>query len=361
MISVTAKELKKAIHFLYDRPDLAQSVMMIEGESGVGKTEIVLQTVQEMVNFEECRVINVAHLNPEDMGIPQKVNGWVEFAFSSLLKPPKEDRRIMLLLDEFNRPSNSNVLNMLMGMINERRIFGYPLPRYISFIGTLNPNTRDYTETENILRDLAMARRIQLIGLRYDQDQFLEYMVKHNGQKDLMQFLRANPDLILVAGKNNCPRNWGKLNSDVMTRLVDWKANLTLLKHSASMFMDTATLSMFLGFIEGSLERPVTGARVFEDWEMAREKLGDHLGRNKIDLVSATCDDVKAFVKRPAFKGKSEDLAILKEFLLLVPKAMSFTFIEDIVQNTNAKWKNFFLKEDELRALLESGTSKVGE
>ena len=51
--TVSAKELKRNISIIYDKPHLAKSVVAIEGESGIGKTEIAQQAASEMKNFSD--------------------------------------------------------------------------------------------------------------------------------------------------------------------------------------------------------------------------------------------------------------------------------------------------------------------
>lgn len=357
--TATISELKEILGLVYDKPEGPSSFVAITGESGVGKTEMTAQLVNDMKHYSEYRVLNVAHLNIEDMGIPDTSEEWLKFKFSQSFMPPKEGKNVLLILDELNRVQNETISNFLMGLINERRLFGSRVPDYMHFIGTFNPNTDEYPETQDILRDLAMKRRVCVIELRFDVDQFMNYAQKKlNFDEVLFNFLRQNQDQILVPGANNCPRNWAKFDHDIMKARAWDTTEHKMMGLSSSMFMCKATLKMWVKFFEGSLEKFVNFKGMVKDWAGAKEVLADQLKRNKIDLIATTGDDIKSIIKEAAYKLTPEAEVAIKEFFLMVPKSISFSVIEDVVHNGRCADINKMLYSDkEIMKLISSGVS----
>ncbi len=352
--TVSPKDLKTNIKIVYDRPSLSSSVLSIEGESGIGKTEIAMQSCGEMEHFSECRVINVAHLNTEDLGIPNINGEYVTFKFTETLFRPAKGR-VLVILDELNRPPNDNVLNTLMGILNERRVMGTKIPDFISFISTLNPTNKDYPQTQDIFRDLAMRRRLQSMTLRFDIDQTLAYF-RPFMDETLFRFLQANPDQILLPGKINCPRNWVKFNNDVLSHHKWTKAEIKQLVQLAASFMDDSTLPFFKSFWSGTLEKPLTAKEILSNLPKHRSKLETQIAENKMDLLSASATDIRATLLSMDSIDVNQG-ANLKTFLMSVPKSLAFTIIEDVVQSSEKAWvTKYFLQDKELKALIVSGT-----
>jgi hypothetical protein len=359
-VAVNIKQLESDMSTIYDKPERSETFMAIMGESGIGKTELTMQACRRMKHFSEVRVLNGAHANIEDFGIPNTDSEWVEFKMSALFKPPEKPGFVMLMIDELNRVQNETISNFFMGMINERRLFGQPVPEYIQFIGTFNPSNDYYPETQDILADLAMKRRVMPVELRFDVDLFLGYaenILKFN--PDLHTFLRQNHESILVPGKINCPRNWAKFNKDIMA-VKNWTVEdgreLTRL---SGMYMDNPTLVLWMQYFKGSLEKFVTAMEIIEKWPKVLKRIDDQLKRNKTILLATSGNDLKELLKKKEFKPTKKSLDYIKEFLLIVPKATAFTVIEDVVQNgSNNKINEFFYRDKEIMTLISSGVTK---
>ena len=358
--TVSPKELSSLISLIYDKKGLAKSILGVEGHSGIGKTEICMASVKSMENFSECRVLNVAHLNTEDLGIPRITDEYVEFKFTkTIFQPPVNGGRVLVILDEFNRPPNDNVLNTLMGVTNERRLMGEPIPEWLSFIGTLNPKGSDYPQTMDLFRDLAMRRRIQSVELRFDVVECLDYFESQKVDETLMSFLRANPDQILLPGKINCPRNWMKFEEDILhgRKWGKTPAEIKGMIKAASCFMDEATLPLFNNFWRGNLEKPVKAKDIMDNWKNSKSKIETQMKENKVDLLQATAGELRSVLKTKTSLTESQK-SNLKGFMLTIHKALFYTIAEDLVQNSTQPWLvSFFLDDAELHKILQEAST----
>lgn len=357
MLSVNIQELMSLATTIYDRPDLPATVLTVSGESGIGKTEASLQFISKLPDYEPPRVINVAHLNIEDLGMPTNGNpDFVDFKLSRIFEV--QDKLVLILLDELNRPNNDTVINFLMGAVAERRLFGKPLSDKVRFMATLNPNNENYPETRDIFSDLAARRRFNQIELRFDQDQFMRYSAEQNMHSTLHSFLVQNPEHSLISGKINCPRQWHRFNKDILSSQEYQADDIKDLKIASSLYMDPATLSVWLKYWEGSLESFIRASDILKDLESVIATIHTQLSKNKIDLLAASCNDLRNNISNRS-KITTEQFANLSRFLLMIPKSMAFTVIEDLVQNAKCKdiIKRYLFSDAGLMDLIKSGTS----
>ncbi len=360
MLTTTISEFKQLAHTIYNKEELPTTILTAVGESGIGKTDVCLQFIKELDGYEATpRVINVAHLNIEDMGMPAP-NGdedFIRFKLSQLFKVGNEN--VIVLLDELNRPNNESVMNFLMGAINERRLFGNPISDRIRFMATMNPNNEHYPETQDIFADIAVRRRFNPIELRYDYDQFMDYSRSVELDDGLIAFLTQNPEQVLIPGKVNCPRQWHRFHRDILDVKKYEKDERSAMKVASSLYMDNASTIMWLKHWEGILEKFVRATEILKDFPIVLDTLNDQLSRNKMDMLSATCDDIRNHLRKR--KTLSADkLDHLKDFLLIVPKSLAFVVIEDLIQNSalGPVMKKYCYKQDDLMELIMSGTSQ---
>lgn len=332
MLSVNVEQLKTIAKLIYDRDDVPGTVLTVVGESGIGKTESVLQFVKDLPNYEEPRVINVAHLNIEDMGMPSLTNGdnYIKFRFAEIFKVSDPNKKIIFVLDELNRPNNESVINFLMGAICERRLFGVKIPDNIRFMATLNPCTENYTETQDIFADIASRRRFNLVELRFDKDKFIEYSRYISINPDLIDFLLQNPTQILVQGKINCPRQWHRFNNDILNR-KKWTADdKEEMKIASSLYMDSATCALWISFWEGSLEKFVQPEEILNDFDKAKPKLINHINEKRIDMIEASSSSLFDYVKNMD-DITDDQLGFLMDYILLIPKPQAYVIIQQLI------------------------------
>jgi len=360
MLTTTINEFKQLAHTIYNKEALPTTILTAVGESGIGKTDVCLQFIKELKGYEEePRVINVAHLNIEDMGMPAP-NGedeYIRFKLSRLFKV--DDKNVIILLDELNRPNNESVMNFLMGAINERRLFGNPISDKIRFMATMNPNNEHYPETQDIFADIAVRRRFNLIEIRYDYDQFMDYSRSVELDDNLIAFLTQNPEQVLIPGKVNCPRQWHRFHRDILGVKEYEKEERQEMKVASSLYMDNASTIIWLKHWEGILEKFVRATDILRDLSKVIDTLNDQLSRNKIDMLSATCDDIRNHLRKKTSLSNYQ-LDNLKDFLILIPKSLAFVVIEDLIQNSSiaSVMKRYCYGQVELMDLIMAGTSQ---
>lgn len=335
MLSVNVPELKELGKLIYDRKEVPGTVLTIVGESGIGKTESVLQFVNDLDGYEEPRVMNVAHLNLEDMGMPVS-NGddFTHFKFAETFKV-EGDKNVLIVLDELNRPNNDSVINFLMGAVCERRLFGKKLSDKIRFMATMNPNTDKYIETQDIFGDIASRRRFNLVELRFDKDTFFDYSRSVGLNPDLLDFLIQNNDQVLVSGEINCPRQWHRFDSDVLQQREWGKEDAQELKIASSLYMDSATCALWLKAWEGSLEKFVSPEEILNEFDnKAGPRLTDHIQNKRMDMIEASCNALTPYVQ--AMPSITPDqIKSLNSFLKLIPRPSAYVTLEKLVPPSN--------------------------
>ena len=335
MLSLTTKQFGKMAKIIYDRDELPGTILTLVGESGIGKTESTLQLVADMEGYEAPRVINVAHLNIEDMGMPSPNNGdrFIDFKLSNIFEVKGNDK-VLIILDELNRPNNDAVMNFLMGAVCERRLFGHKLPDNIRFMATMNPDTPEYTETQDIFSDIAARRRFNLVELRFDPDPFLSYSRSIGIDQGLQSFLTLNTSQILVSGQVNCPRMWHRFDNDVL-KVKDWAPeDENDMKLLSSLYMDSATVVLWLAHWKGSLEQYVQPDDILNNWAKTSIIIDKQVKDDRLDLTEASMRALSDHI-RTLSELTTDQAEALNNFIIVIPRPQAYTFIEGIVPDSN--------------------------
>jgi len=208
---------------IYSSSDVPKTVLIIEGESGIGKTQLTFELMKRLPDYEEPVVLSVPHLNLEDIGrTTMSGDGFLTFIFNETFAPAAPGKKKMIVFDEWNRYDNDSVGNFLMAITNERRIAGVKIHDSIRFMATQNPSSPDYSGTRPCT-DLAETRRLNPVHMIFSPDRFLQY-AKDTFTSELSVFLTQHPESTLIPGKLNCPRQWERFDKDVLRRVnVRWK------------------------------------------------------------------------------------------------------------------------------------------
>lgn len=162
----------------YEALDLAvksNSVPLIIGESGIGKTSLMkkycIDNDLELVNID-ANLLKEGEIG----GLPTVVNGRTVYAthyklskIDEILK--KTSKKVMLFIDEINR-SDHSVQQELMNLILNREINGYVLDERVIVTSAMNPSGRmdEFRDTDYQIVEMDSAQQNRFVWLLMDSD-----------------------------------------------------------------------------------------------------------------------------------------------------------------------------------------------
>lgn len=177
------------------------------GESGIGKTEQIRKYAgMKQWYLEE---LNCSSLFPEDFGAIRDNDGYVQFMLNKIFDVDEKTNTIFFV-DEFSR-SRGDLRNILMGLINERKVYGIKISSTIKFVVAMNPATEDYADTEDPFADLATVRRYTTNKVLTSPEDWIRWAKKNKIGTPTIEYIRRNPTNLLSL--QACPRQWVKIDS----------------------------------------------------------------------------------------------------------------------------------------------------
>jgi hypothetical protein len=135
-----------------------RGAIILVGESGLGKTQIVKQ----IARAAERRVatLNLAQFITMGAGVPQRTEG-DHFKIAVPDYFPKEGEKAILFCDEINQGMQHS-LAMFYNLIEDRRLFNYKLPDDCLVVGAMNPSGGSYS-VSTVERSPAFRRRVKFM------------------------------------------------------------------------------------------------------------------------------------------------------------------------------------------------------
>jgi hypothetical protein len=145
----------------------ARRAVLLEGPTGVGKSEIVRRVAQSL--SIETIVLDLSLLEPPDLvGLPVVRDGRTEYALPHVL--PSGGAGI-LLLEELNR-AERYIQQPALQLLSARRLHEYTLPEGWVCVATVNPQTAEYHVTA---LDKALRARFLQVSVRADRASWLAW------------------------------------------------------------------------------------------------------------------------------------------------------------------------------------------
>lgn len=192
------------IHKVLDLVVHADITPVLIGESGIGKTEAVRAYAEERkLHLIE---LNASQIFVEDFGGVRDDGDFIRFKPNKIFDVPGPT---LLFIDEASR-ARGELRNLIMCLVNERKLYGQPISDEIRMVLAANPNSDDYADTEDLFGDLACARRFTCFIVNTDVDLWVEWAGTHGVTEKTRQFLLMN-QLAMINGQS-CPRQWVKID-----------------------------------------------------------------------------------------------------------------------------------------------------
>jgi len=195
------------------------------GETGIGKTPIVQQWVQERNGY--IRMFNFGHATQEEVSMIMFDEKGESFDFIppgwllDLNAQAEKTGCAVLFLDEWNRGDKA-LVNALFTLTDERRIHNYKLHDNVLVVAAMNPSDGQYLVNE-AEKDHAIRKRLNFIYTVPDLSTWYEYTKKSAWFSEVPSFVMANNTFFYDRGARDagkcfaCPSNWEKVSTLLLT------------------------------------------------------------------------------------------------------------------------------------------------
>lgn len=308
-----------------------ESVSALISERGVGKTSAYQQCADEL-GIGYMGLYAAALEGPDFMGLPDKdrekgITRYLAPQFLPTVQAVKEGlfpEKGLLVLEEINRVP-SDTTSVLYPLLLERKINNHSLASGWKIGVTMNPDTMNYSV--NSLDD-AMLDRFVSIEVTADLDDYIEYSVRNNPNDDVLAFLQACPDMLLITkkaadatalSKSPTPRGWTKVQEIMNNCSLSDK----LMKQLIAGIVGPETASALFGFIRDKDFKIPSTEKLLEDFESVRPDVMEILEKNRLDIISL-------MIKKTVLSFSIEDahIANLNAFVACLPEELGILFFK---------------------------------
>lgn len=347
------KEVKNILKYVAEVND----ALLIRGEAGIGKSQIVKQFAEENnYHFEDLRLGNqeIGDL----IGIPvtyEDKTVWTKPIW--LDRMLNTDKRCLLFLDELNR-SQVDVKNAALQLVLDKAIHQHILPKNTLIVAAINPSDSDGNYQVDEL-DTALLDRFLLVDVEADVKSWIEYGKSKGLNKIVLDFIAKNPKFLY--NKDNekyaTPRSWemvSKYVDNFVNTPSELQINILTGKLGASagakfkVFFDNwknqVTVEDLLKEVEGKDFKNCGIAKLIKNLENI-EKI--ELFNNLADIVFKDIDN-KAFNEYSkeetdylADKKISENPLKAKKTLIALLYAFEFENLATVIYDLKAKGLNY--------------------
>lgn len=352
-------EAKKCITELYLHADCVTALV---SERGVGKTSAYQQCAKEL-DIGYMGLYAAALEGPDFMGLPDKdrEKGITRYLAPQFLPttqavaegifPPKG----LLVLEEINRVP-SDTISVLYPLLLESRINGHSLAPGWKIGITMNPDTMNYAV--NSLDD-AMLDRFVAIEITANIEDYIDYSVKNEPNDDVLAYLQACPDMLLIvkkradstaSSKAPTPRGWSRVQELLNQCQLEEKLMLELVAG----ILGPETAASFFGFTKKRDFKIPSAEKLLSDFELVRTEIMQIVEKGRLDILSFV---IKRVVQ--ALQVDEKQLDNIDKFLASLPEELAILFFKTLAskrledfQDIIEKLKTFDILSDKIIDLL---------
>lgn len=321
-------EAKQCIKEIYLH---TESVSALISERGVGKTSAYRQCAEEL-GIGYMGLYAAALEGPDFMGLPDKdrekgITRYLAPQFLPTVQAVREGLFTscgLLVLEEINRVP-SDTTSVLYPLLLERKVNGHSLAPGWKIGVTMNPDTMNYSV--NSLDD-AMLDRFVAIEITADLDDYMEYSIRAGANDEVLAFLQACPDLLLLTKKSAdstaltkspTPRGWTKVQ-ELLNRC---SLNEKLMMELVAGILGPETAASFFGFRKNRDFRIPPTEKLLSDFEAVRPAVEEILKKNRLDIMNLIIK--KAVI---AFEWKEEHRKNLNALVDCLPDELAILFFK---------------------------------
>jgi len=307
----------------------------IWGDRGIGKTDIVKQLQeQDIVDY----VIDLPIAMIEEMGdfhglpvISEQDGRTVTVtAPPSWVPPEDDDRRIVLLIDDFNR-ADTRIIRGIMQLLQNHAMITWRLPNKCTIILTANPEESDYIVT---VLDRAMLTRMHHITLKTEFRTWLRWAEAHKVDGRVMAFIARYHEQLSPGSGRTCPRAWAMFGHGIR-QIPQIKGDISTVRMHGASVLDPEAVDNFIKFAEGDLDMIVDPEKICEDYPGVRADVLKPIKERRSDIFNVTIERLIAYVSamksiQIGSKAHSNIIALLEEDI--VPKEMKHLAVREFAR-----------------------------
>jgi MoxR-like ATPase len=321
-------EAKDCIKELYLN---TKCVTALISERGVGKTSSYKQCADEL-GIGYINLYAAALEGPDFMGLPDKdrEHGVTVYLAPQFL-PTKQavnmgmyPKKGILVLEEINRVP-SDTVSVLYPLLLEKKINGHDIADGWAIGVTMNPDTMNYLV--NSLDD-AMIDRFISIEVTADLDDYIDYSLKNDPNDEVLSFLQACPDMLLVdkkaadstaLSKYPTPRGWTKVQELLNHCSLEEK----LMRELVAGIVGTQAAASFYGYLRNRDIRIPSTVKLLNNYDEVREDIKNLLKNKHIEILNYV---IKKLVI--SFNLSNQHISSLNEFLGEMPEELQVLFFK---------------------------------
>ena len=334
-------EAKECIKELYLNTN---TVTALISERGIGKTSAYQQCSDEL-GIGYIGLYAAALEGPDFMGLPDKDR---EKGITKYLAPqflPTEQavndgiypQKGILVLEEINRVP-SDTVSVLYPLLLEKRINGHNIAKGWQIGVTMNPDTMNYLV--NALDD-AMLDRFISMEVNADLDDYVEYSQNNHPNDDILSYLKAFPDMLLVTKKSAdstallkapTPRGWTK----VQELLNNCNLPSVLMRELIAGIVGPQASASLYGYLENQRIFVPAVKDILFKYETEREKVIELVKINRFDMLQQL---IKAVIKETHLT--QEECKNLDLMLKDLPEELQVVFFKWVSTSRDADLDKF--------------------
>ena len=196
------------------------SAVLMEGDTGIGKTTIARHFAEKVVNLPFCMIAVSENTDMTDVfGLPDFKGDRTIYKPTSWYQGP--DTKCVLLLDEVNR--SRTVMKGLMRLATDGRVGDLVLPQGSYILGAINP---EYGSLYQVVEmDPAHRARFQVAQLDPTVPEWITYAQEEGTPNVVLEYIRKHPlDLDTFKNDTNVKSAEGQYYHHVLPCRRQWSA-----------------------------------------------------------------------------------------------------------------------------------------
>jgi hypothetical protein len=216
----------------------ARRAVLLEGPTGIGKSEVVHAVAQRLGIGLSC--LDLSLLEPPDLvGLPVTSSGRTVYATPSAL--PIEGAGI-LLLEELNR-AERYVQQPALQLLTARRLHEYELPSGWSCVAAVNPEDGDYQVTP---LDPALRARFLSVRVRADRKSWLTWASAAKVHPAILTVVRSHDRVF----DDIPPRSWTYASDILRGIAAEQRGDQTLVRDLLRGYLDAVWTDVVISVLE---------------------------------------------------------------------------------------------------------------
>ncbi|HYE82903.1 MAG TPA: AAA family ATPase [Clostridia bacterium] len=321
-------EAKQCIKELYLN---TESVSALISERGVGKTSAYQQCAAEL-GIDYMGLYAAALEGPDFMGLPDKdrekgITRYLAPQFLPTVQAVREGlfaEKGILVLEEINRVP-SDTTSVLYPLLLERKVNGHTIAPGWRIGVTMNPDTMNYSVSS---LDDAMLDRFVSMEITADLEDYTDYSIMNHPNDDILAFLQACPDMLLVVrkaadstalSKSPTPRGWTK----VQELLNNCSLNERLMKQLIAGIVGPEAAASFYGFLKNRSFKIPAADKILENFVEVKADIQEVLEMDRLDVLSLI---IKKLVLQ--FRMEKAHIDNLNAFVNCLPEELGVLFFK---------------------------------